>query len=58
MIPTRDEEERIIYHGIRQYFLRYEDKQAIDLLSFLYGMLNELTTRPNFYIDRVPFEVR
>jgi hypothetical protein len=58
MIPTRDGEERIIYHGIRQYFLRYEDKQAIDLLSFLYGMLNELTTHPNFYIDRVPFEVK
>jgi hypothetical protein len=50
MLPTRDEGERIIYHAIRAYFRRYADKQAVDLLSFLYGMIDELAKQPNFVI--------
>ncbi len=54
MTATRDEEERIIYEGIRRYFRHYEDKKAVNFLSFLYGQLNELVLRPNFVNDRVP----
>jgi hypothetical protein len=58
MIPTSDEEERITYHAIGAYFPRYADKQAVDLLSFLYGMIDELAKQPNFVIDRIPINVR